>query len=295
MSPAQNGKYDMTSATGYAVGAMILFGIGDLIYKRGAAAGAPPHQFMMVQSWVFMPTVVLYGLFTGSLAFVVGALWGCLAGLLLLIGLYNFAYSLKSGSISVNAPIFRLSFVITAALAVVFLGEPLTPYKAVGIVLALVAVWLLQGSPAPQEVAGRHASRSSLVRVIIATAAVGAGNILYKYGLRAGASPASLIVAQAAVVVPLSTILAGGLDRGIRPSATALRFAPGAALVLALGFAAMVESLARGEASVVVPIAQMGFGATALLGFVFMGEPFTARKGMGLITALAALASLAHA
>jgi multidrug transporter EmrE-like cation transporter len=43
---------------------------------------------------------------------------------------------------------------------------------------------------------------------------------------------------------------------------------------------------------VVVPIAQMGFVVTALLGFFFLREPFTVRKGVGLAAALAALASL---
>ena len=56
----------------------------------------------------------------------------------------------------------------------------------------------------------------------------------------------------------------------------------------------MVESLVRGDASVMVPIAQMGFGVTALLGFLFMRERFTARKGVGLAAALAALASFAY-
>ena len=55
----------------------------------------------------------------------------------------------------------------------------------------------------------------------------------------------------------------------------------------------LVEGMARADASVVVPIAQMGFIVTAMLGFVFLGEPFTGRKGAGLVAALAALASLA--
>ena len=37
----------------------------------------------------------------------------------------------------------------------------------------------------------------------------------------------------------------------------------------------------------------MGFVVTALFGALFLGEPFTARKGAGLAAALAALASLA--
>jgi len=187
-----------------------------------------------------------------------------------------------------------LSFVLTVALAVLFLSEPLTPYKLAGIALALAAVWLLLGASAPGDAAGRRESRSSLVRVLLATASVGAGNFIYAFGLRAGATPVSLIVAQAAVVVTLASVFASAVDRGVRPSAAALRYAPRAALVLVLAFVFMVESMARAQASVVVPIAQMGFVVTALLGFLFLREPFTMRKGAGIAAALAALASLAH-
>jgi drug/metabolite transporter (DMT)-like permease len=284
----------MTPGIEYALGAMLCFGLGDLVYKRGAAAGAQPHHFLMVQSCVFGPTVVLYALLTGSLNFVAGSVWGALVGLFVLVGFYNFAHSLRSGSISINAPIFRLSFVLTAALAVLFLGEPLTPYKVAGVALALAAVWLLLGAPAPDDAAGRRESRSSLGRVLVATVCVGAGNFIYTLGLRAGATPASLIITQAAVVVTLATVFAGAVDGRIRPSAAALRYAPRAAIVLALAFAFMVESMARAQASVVVPIAQMGFVVTALLGFLLLREPFTARKGAGIAAAVAALACLAH-
>jgi drug/metabolite transporter (DMT)-like permease len=284
----------MTPGIEYALGAMLCFGIGDLVYKRGAAAGAQPHHFLMVQSWVFTPSVVLYAISTGALHFVAGSLWGGLAGVFVLVGFYNFAHSLRTGSISINAPVFRLSFVLTAALAVLLLGEPLTRYKVAGIALALVAVWLLLGAPSVEDTAGRRESRSSLVRVLVATVSVGAGNFLYTLGLRAGARPGSLLVAQAAVVVTLATVFVGAVDRRIQPSGAAWRYAPRAAVVLALAFAFMVEGMARAEASVVVPIVQMGFVVTAVLGFLFLREPFTARKGAGLAAALAALSSLAH-
>jgi len=274
---------------------MLFFGVGDLLYKRGAVAGAPAHQFLMVQAWVFLPSVVLYGVATGSLAFVSGSLWGALAGFFAYAGFYNFAHSLRHGSISVNAPIFRLSFVITAALAVLLLAEPLTSWKLAGIALALAAVWLLLAAPEAQPAGAPRNLCAPLVRVLVATAAVGIANFLHKLGVAAGATPASLVVAQACVVVPLSTGFAAAVDRGVRPARTALRHAPLAAFALALAFAFLVEGLQRGEASVVVPIAQMGFVVTALAGFAFLGERFTARKGIGLVAALAALASLAAA
>jgi transporter family protein len=153
-------------------------------------------------------------------------------------------------------------------------------------------VWLLLGVPAPWDT-GRE-TRSSLVRVLVATVYVGAGNFIYTLGLRAGATPGSLIVVQAAVVVTLATAFVGYADRRIRPAGAVLRYAPVAAVVLAIAFALMVEGMARADASLVVPIAQMGFVVTALLGFLFLREPFTARKGAGLAAALAALASLAY-
>jgi drug/metabolite transporter (DMT)-like permease len=278
----------------FALGAMLFFGLGDLVYKRAAMAGVQAHHFLMMQSWGFAASVALYGALTGTLHFVAGSLWGLLAGLFMFTGFYNFAASLHGGSISINAPIFRLSFVLTAALAIALLGELLTPAKSAGIALALAAAWLLLGGGADGDDAKRE-TLSSLARVIVATVAVGIGNFVYSLGLRAGATPASIIVCQAAVVVSCSTLLVRIADGRIRPSGPVVRHAPRASVVLALAFVFMVEAMARGQASIAVPIAQMGFVVTALLGFVFLRERFTVRKGVGIAAALAALASLAFA
>jgi uncharacterized membrane protein/pimeloyl-ACP methyl ester carboxylesterase len=275
----------------FALGAMLFFGLGDLVYKRAAMAGVRADHFLMVQSWGFATGVALYGALTGTLQFVAGSLWGLLAGLFMFTGFYNFARSLHGGSISINAPIFRLSFVLTAALAIGLLGEPLTSAKAAGIALALAAAWLLLGGAA--EGNGRKESVSSLVRVLVATVAVGIGNFVYTLGLRAGATPASIILMQAAVVVSSSTLLVRVVDGRIAPSGPVVRHAPRASVVLALAFVFMVEAMRRGQASIAVPIAQMGFVVTALLGFAFLRERFTVRKGIGIAAALMALASLA--
>src|SRR5258708_9041483 len=180
MTPSSATMIDaMTPGIEYALGAMLFFGLGDLVYKRGAAAGAQPHHFLMVQAWVFAPSVVLYALLTGSLRFVAGSLWGALTGLFVLVGFYNFAHSLRTGSITINAPVFRLSFVLTAALAVLFLGEPLTPYKVAGLLLALAAAWLLVGAPGPAHAAGPPDSRSSLARVLVLTAPFAAPHFIF--------------------------------------------------------------------------------------------------------------------
>ena len=286
----------MTPGLEFALGAMLFFGLGDLIYKRAATAGVQAHHFLMVQSWGFGASMLLYGALTGTLRFVTGSLWGALAGLFMFTGFYNFARSLHGGSISINAPVFRLSFVLTAALAIALLGEPLTAWKATGIVLALAAAWLLLGGKIEKNEGKEQGQESaaSLLRVVAATLAVGIGNFVYTLGLRAGATPASLILTQAVVVISMATAMVRIADGRIRPAGAVLSHAPRASIVLALAFAFMVEAMARGQASVAVPIAQMGFVVTALLGFALLGERFSARKGVGIAAALAALASLAH-
>ena len=280
----------MSPSIAYTLGALLLYGLADFVYKRAAAAGALPHRFLMVQTWFFTPLALLYGSLSGTLVFTSGALWGLAAGVLVVIGYYNFAWSLRHGAVSTNATIFRLSFVVTTALAVLVLGEALTAPKIAGIALALFAVWLLLGAPTAE--ANRERS-ASLARVLVATVAVGFASFTYKLGLRQGAVPIALVVAQGSVAVTIATAFAARVDRSICPSRVALKHAPITAALLVGAFTLLAKGLERGEASVVVPIAQMGFVVTALLGFILLREPLVPRKVAGLVMALLALTSLA--
>lgn len=281
----------MTAGLGYALGAMFLYGLADLTYKRAAAAGICAHHFLMVQTWFFSSTVVLYGLATHSLLFNAASLWGAFAGLFAFAGFYNFARSLKTGAVSINAPIYRLSFVLTAVLAVWLLGEPLTWNKLAGLALALIAVWLLLAAPARSQEGAPD--MASILRVVIATICIGIANLIYKFGLLGGATPAMVLLTQAAVAVSLATALSAGIDGGIRPSAATWRYSIPAAFALVFAFICLVEGLAVGEVTVMVPIAQLGFVVVAIVGMGLLHEPVTSRKIIGLLAAAAALICLA--
>jgi len=196
--------------------------------------------------------------------------------------------------VSINAPIFRLSFVVTVVLAVAFLGESLTVRKLAGIACALVAVWSLMGMALPAgRLPERAAALASLARVGVATIAIGITNVIYKIGLGAGATSSSLLTAQACVVASLALGLVKMTDGQVRVQRGAWRHAGTAGIVLALAFIGLTEGLARGQASVVVPIAQMGFVVTAILGILVMREPFSRRTALGLAAAAGAIVLLA--
>ena len=275
-----------------AVLALICYGFSDFIYKQAAAAGIRADHFLMAQGWIFCPLVILYAAATHRLVPDPAALWGSLAGVLLLIGFYNFIRSLASGSVSTNSSIFRLNFIVTVILVIALLGEPATPAKIAGLALALLATWLLVGGAGADKRSGQATNRS-LVQVAVATLCFGASNFFHTVGLRQGALPETLAVAQAALFMPLATVLVYLADRRLRPPSVTFRYSSIAAVLLVGATIFLLRSIAGGQASVVVPISQMGFIVAALLGIVVLGERLTARKAIGLLSAMAALGALA--
>ena len=277
----------------YAIMAMVCYGLSDFIYKQAAAAAIRADHFLMAQAWLFCPLVILYTLATHTLVLDFAALWGSLAGVFIFIGLYYFIRSLAAGSVSTNASIFRMNFIVTVFLVIAFLGEPLTPRKIAGLGLALLAAWLLVGAGALADRTTNDARRRSLIQVAVATLAFGASNFFHTVGLRHGAVPETLAVAQMALFMPLATVVVYFADRNLRLPPVTFKYGAAAAVVLLGATIFLLRGVAGGQASVLVPIAQMGFIVAALLGIFILREPVTARKTIGLVSALAALAVLA--
>jgi drug/metabolite transporter (DMT)-like permease len=277
----------------YAIMAMVCYGLSDFIYKQAAAAAIRADHFLMAQAWLFCPLVILYTLATHTLVLDFVALWGSLAGVFIFIGLYYFIRSLAAGSVSTNASIFRMNFIVTVFLVIAFLGEPLTPRKIAGLALALLATWLLVGAGAIADRTTNDARQRSLIQVAVATLAFGASNFFHTVGLRHGAVPETLAVAQMALFMPLATVVVYFADRNLRLPPVTFKYGAAAAVVLLGATIFLLRGVAGGQASVLVPIAQMGFIVAALLGIFILREPVTIRKAIGLVSALAALAVLA--
>jgi uncharacterized membrane protein len=282
----------MASGVPYALLTLFCFGLNDLLFKRAAQHGAASHQIMMVLTLTMLPFFMAYGLLTQSVVPAPAALWGSLGGLFAFFGFYNFSRSLRSGAVSVLSPIFRLQFVVTAVLALAFLGEYLSIVKVGGLLLAIAAVWLLLGNTVGAKV---EVPRDAMARVLMATIAVGIAFFLFKLALRQGATPATVLLCQIFALASASTLLSVYFDRAFTASPAALRYGIPFGVSQAVGFGALIEGLAIGEASVLVPIAQLSFILTAVIGLTFMKEAVTARKMVGLAAAVGAVALLALA
>lgn len=270
--------------------ALVCYGVSDFVYKQAAGAKIRADHFIMAQAWLYCPTIIVYTLLAHKFVPAPAALWGSLAGFATFTGLYYFSRSLSEGAVSTNASIFRMNFIVTAGLAILVLGEPLTVRKTAGLALALVATRLLIERGRGE--AGAPRTRS-LVQVGFATLCFGAANFFHTIGLRHGAVPETLVMAQAAVFMPLATAVVFFKDRQVKPPARTFRFSVPATALQLLATVTLVRAIALGQASVLVPIAQMGLLVAAVLGIALLGERATPRKMAGLAMAVGALAVLA--
>jgi uncharacterized membrane protein len=125
--------------------------------------------------------------------------------------------------------------------------------------------------------------------VLIATVAMAFTNFFYKVGLQHGALPETMVSAQAWVFCSLATLLQWLPQRRFDLTAGAWRYSAIAALALGAAFILLLHGLARGPASVLVPVAQMSFVFTALVGAAVFHERLDARKVFGLAVAAGAL------
>jgi transporter family protein len=68
-----------------------------------------------------------------------------------------------------------------------------------------------------------------------------------------------------------------------------LPYVAGAGAFLTVGILAYYRALARGPVSVVTPIFGMFLVLSSVVGFLFLDEPFTVRKALGILLAVAAV------
>jgi uncharacterized membrane protein len=274
---------------------MVIQSFADCVYKRSQIKGAIPETFLVYQSYAFGLTAFL--LVLGTATFPTGLTawkYGPPCGLIAFSAYYCFLRSLKGGQVSVNTMIFRLSFVLTAFLAALFLKEAVTLRKVSGLAVATFAVLsltvlptLLRGRTSQKTAESAERSRS-LAFALAAMLCLGVLSFLYKLAASEGVPGPNLIFIQATFFSPAAMIYAALRRRFVwHPVTVAHGLGAGVLLSLALTF--LVSALSRGEAGLMVPINQMSFVLTAALAAPWFKEAWTASKTAAVILAAGAV------
>ena len=126
----------------YAIIAMIFYGIAAIFYKI-----ASPHIDSYSLTFItasFMALVAFVAwIFASKTITMQGFGWSALGGIIAGIGLLVFIIAVGLGDVSIATGIRGMSVAVTALIAIIFLSEKITVPHTIGLILAIVAIWLL--------------------------------------------------------------------------------------------------------------------------------------------------------
>ncbi len=129
-----------------SLGVMLLVGVFNVIARKFFEQGEDWRIFIPIAAVACLALIAYFAVsyrevkITESgvaIALVMGAMVGLSALLTAIV------YANKAAPLSVAVPIMSMSMIVTAAIAVLFLGEQLTPVKALGVLLGAASIALL--------------------------------------------------------------------------------------------------------------------------------------------------------
>ena len=285
----------MSAAVAFALASLACAGLTDVVFKFYARVDRPRGAYVMGVGLVWTAWQCAIVAWSGGAGIDAATIaFGLAAGVF--VGLSNtlLIESLGHVDVSLGSTIYRLNTIAVVILAVLLLDEPLTAVKVGGIVLGVASVVLLFETRHPKAQA-RARFRFYFGRAIVASLLRAGFGIVGKLAALQGVDLAAMLLVNAPVWIAIGAIYSWRRGERLAPTRAmaGYAFVSGSLICGVANF--LMLALARGEASVVVPIANMSFVAALLLSVALGMERLTPRKGMAVVLAIAAIVVLARA
>ncbi|MEX1216445.1 EamA family transporter [Saccharospirillum sp.] len=254
----------------------ITFGLNNASVRRGVLSGSV-LQALAITVPVGVPFFLVMILVTGNIGAVTGLttetfLWLSAAGVLhFVIGRYCNYRSTKAIGGNLSGPWKQSNLILALVLAIVFLGEVLTPLKVTGIVLILLGAYFTskatfkkpkpakEGAPKPEHPGFEPSYREGYSFALLSAVAYGSSPILVRMGLESQGPGSSfwgglISYSSAALVIGLILLLPGRWQHVREVGQSSVRWFSLAAILV--GFSQMFRymALAIAPVSVVTPI-----------------------------------------
>jgi len=260
----------------FAVCCLLLTAVNDFVFKLFARKERSKGMFCFLIGifWMFALAWSL-DLHNDSINWKSSIFWGSVSGIFSAGGNLLLIEGMSRQSAGICSLIYRLNMILVVIGAGLFLGEVPIPVQYVGIFCALAAVVLFQYGSSSGDEKRNWLSPAILIVAVAAVMRAGMG-LSYKYGFSHGADKN---------LVPfINSIfwIVGGLIYALVKERKMLKLdreltvygSISGVTVAAIVFF-MAGSLYYGKAAVVLPIAQMSFIGTFVLGIVFLKERFS--------------------
>ena len=274
---------------------MLLAGLIDIGYKRYSQIGGSFGLLICGAglTWVLTHTLQMQYQHQPITLNQVTLFYGILAGMSSALANLVLVVAFRHLDISLGSTIYRLNTIGVIILSVLFLEEALSAVKLSGITLGVIAVLLLHTYG--QSLDKRMLIRYGLLAAITASTLRAVFGVVSKAGLSNGADADTLLLIYAICWTVVGFFSALKFERRCKPGRQEIIYALVIGLVLYGIVTTLIAALARGEATVVVPIANMSFIVALLIAGITGMEKLNMRKILAIILAAIAIGLLTYA
>lgn len=286
----------MSAALSLALLSMVFAGANDVAFKRYATKerSRGTYVFGIGLVWAVLQVALLAG--NGGRLDLSGPTlgYGIVAGLLLTVSNLSLIESLRHIDAGLGSTVYRLNTIGVVVLSVLLLGEPLGAAKVTGVALGVLAVLLLY-RPGAHGSADAGTFTAFFGLAVFASLCRSVYGVVSKDGLAQGAALDTMLV-----IAALCWIVGGAGYALVREGRfrmtgkkAAYSLVSGTLVFLIVNF--LLLAIERGEASIVIPVANMSFVIALLLSVGFGMEGLTSRKLAAVAVSIGAIAALSLA
>ena len=268
----------MKSGIIFALLSLIFAGVNDVVFKKYSRKerSRGMYVFGIGIIWTVLQIVSL-NIQNISFSYdFVSISYGLIAGLLLTVSNILLLESLTHIDVSLGSTIYRLNTVGVVILSFFVLHEPLGVFKIIGIICGLIAVLILFNK---EKNTFQNINFTSFFLIAVAASLIRATyGIVAKMGISSNAEPNIMLL-----LIALSWIIGGAFYAKLRENRFRITrkkilysIISGILVFLIVNF--LMLALEHGQASIVIPIANMSFVFALLISITLKMELLTLRK-----------------
>jgi len=278
----------MHTAIAYAFLSLVLTAFNDFVFKLFADKMRSRGGFICIIGVFWLFALMFLPMRWDNLQATL--VWGVVSGLFSVTGNILLIEAMARQSVGLCSTMYRLNMVFVVIMAYFMLNESISAMQLIGILSALAAVVVFL----PYD-SMKGASGVGFVLALLASVLRAFMGISYKYAFKFGVDKNALVLVNSFLwIIPgfLYAVIREKQLNWIKDMLVIKYGAISGILVAGIVFC-MAGSLNAGDASRVLPIAQMSFLVTFVLSVVFLKEKFDVRKTIALLLGIVAVLLLA--
>ncbi len=278
----------------FALLSLVFAGINDIVFKKYSIKIRSKGMYVFGIGIIWTIFQLLYfNINNINLSFDLNSIvYGLITGLFLTISNILLIESLTHINISLGITIYRLNTIGVVILSFILLNEPLGTYKLIGITFGLLAVLILYEKK-------HNNSKTSIYKtffllVIAASLFRAIYGVISKIGILSNADLNSMLLIISSCWIIGGAIYAIFREKkfGITKKICLYSMISGILVFLIVNF--LMLAIKYGDASIVIPIANMSFVLALLISIIFKMEPITLRKLFSVFLAIISIILLAR-